>query len=169
VRIRSLVVVLAVMAATGLWAQQNKVQDPAESKELNQQAYVRLLRTDLKARKDAIVKEEMQLNDSQAAAFWPIYHNYDSEQAKLVDEKLAIVNDYAQNFLTMSNEKADQLAQRVMALDDQRMALRKKYYELMKKALPTVLVVRFFQVENQIELLVDLQIASNLPILEQTQ
>jgi hypothetical protein len=69
----------------------------------------------------------------------------------------------------MSNEKADQLAQRVMALDDQRGALRKKYYELMKKALPTVLVVRFFQVENQIQLLVDLQIASNLPIIEATQ
>ena len=168
-RIRLAVVVLTVTLATGLWAQQNKVQDPAESKELNEQAYERLLRTDLKAKKDAIIKEEMQLNDQQAAAFWPIYHNYDSEQAKLVDEKLAIVNDYAQNFLTMSNEKADQLAQRVMALDDQRMALRKKYYELMKKALPTVLVVRFFQVENQIQLLVDLQIASNLPIIEQTE
>jgi len=168
-RTRLTAAILIVMAATGLWAQQNKVQDPAESKELNDQAYVRLLRTDLKAKKDAIVKEEMQLNDQQAAAFWPIYHSYDTEQAKLVDEKLAIVNDYAQNFLTMGNEKADQLAQRVMALDDQRMALRKKYYELMKKALPTVLVVRFFQVENQIQLLLDLQIASNLPIIEQTE
>ena len=67
------------------------------------------------------------------------------------------------------DEKADQLAQRVMALEDQRMALRRKYYELMKKALPTVLVVRFFQVENQIQLIVDLQIASNLPIIEEAQ
>jgi hypothetical protein len=39
----------------------------------------------------------------------------------------------------------------------------------MKKALPTVLVVRFFQVENQIQLIVDLQIASNLPIIEEAQ
>src|SRR5208283_5154354 len=82
-------------------------------------------------------------------------------------EKLAIVQDYAKNFLSMTNDKADQLAQRIMVLDDQRMALRKKYYELMKKAIPTVLVVRFFQVENQIQLLVDLQIASNLPIIEE--
>lgn len=163
------VAVLAVMVATGLWAQEKKVQDPAESRELNDQAYIRLLRIDLKAKKEQIIKEAMQLNDQQAAAFWPVYRAYDAEQTKLGDEKLAIVNDYAQSFLTMSNEKADQLAQKVMALDDQRIALRRKYYELLKKAVPTVLVVRFFQVENQIQLVVDLQIASNLPIIEEAQ
>jgi hypothetical protein len=168
-RIRLTVAVLALTVGTGLWAQEKKVEDPAESKELNNQAYVRLLRSDLKAAREQIIKETMQLNDQQAAAFWPIYRDYSAEQTKLGDEKLAIVQDYAQNFLSMSNEKADQLAQRVMALDDQRLALKKKYYELMKKSLPTVLVVRFFQVENQIQLLVDLQIASNLPIIEEAQ
>jgi hypothetical protein len=166
-RIRLTVAVLVLMAATSLGAQEKKVQDPAESVELNDQAYVRLLRTDLKAKKEQIIKEAMQLNDQQAAAFWPIYRNYDAEQTKLGDEKLAIIHDYAQNFLTMSDPKADQLAQRVMVLDDQRLALKKKYYELLKKALPTVLAVRFFQVENQLQLILDLQIASNLPIIEQ--
>ena len=167
--IRSIFAVLLLTAATALWAQETKVQDPAESRELNDQAYIKLLRSDLRASKERIVKEAMQLNDQQAAAFWPLYHDYAAEQTKLGDEKLAIVQDYAKNFLSMTNDKADQLAQRIMALDDQRIALRKKYYELMKKATPTVLVVRFFQVENQIQLLVDLQIASNLPIIEGPQ
>jgi len=121
---------------SGLWAQEKKVEDPAESKELNNQAYVRLLRSDLKAAREQIIKETMQLNDQQAAAFWPIYHDYSAEQTKLGDEKLAIVQDYAQNFLSMSNEKADQLAQKVMALDDQRLALKKKYYEIMMESPP---------------------------------
>ena len=56
---------------------------------------------------------------------------------------------------------------RIMEIDDQRLALRKKYYDILKKALPTVLVVRFFQLENQIQTVVDLQIASNLPIIEE--
>jgi hypothetical protein len=168
-RTRLTIAVLALTVATGLWAQNKTVQDPAESRELNDQAYIRLLRTDLKAKREQIIKEAMQLNDQQAAAFWPIYREYSAEQTRLGDEKLAIVNDYAQNFLTMSNEKADQLAQKVMALDDARIALKKKYYQLMKKALPAILVVRFFQVENQIQLVVDLQIASNLPIIEEAQ
>jgi hypothetical protein len=168
-RTRLTFAVLVLAVATGLWAQEKKIQDPAESKELNDQAYIRLLRTDLKTKREQIIKEAMQLNDQQAATFWPLYRDYDAEQTKLGDEKLAIVNDYARNFLTMNNETADHLAQRVMALDDQRMTLRKKYYELMKKALPAVLVVRFFQVENQLQLLADLQIASNLPIIEESQ
>ena len=168
-RVRSTAAVLILTLATALSAQGKKVQDPAESKALNDQAYIRLLRTDLKARKKQIIEEAMQLNDQQAAAFWPIYQNYDAEQTKLGDAKLAIVQDYAQNFLNMTNEKADQLAQRVMVLDDQRLALRRKYYDLIKKALPTVLVVRFFQLENQIQLIADLQIASNLPIIEEAQ
>lgn len=168
-RTRLAIAVLALTATTGLWAQEKHVQDPTESRELNDQAYIRLLRTDLKAKKERIIKEAMQLTDQQAAAFWPIYRDYDAEQTRLGDEKLAIINDYAQNFLTMSNEKADQLAQRAMALEDQRVALRRKYYELLKKALPTVVVVRFFQVENQIQSIVDLQIDSNLPIIEEAQ
>jgi hypothetical protein len=168
-RIRLTIALLAVMAATGLCAQEKKVQDPAESTELNDQAYIRLLRTDLKAKKQQIIKEAMQLNDQQSAAFWPIYRNYDAEQTKLTDEKLAIIHDYAQNFLTMNDQKADELAQKVMTLDDQRLALKKKYYEILKKALPTVLVVRFFQLENQLQLILDLQIASNLPIIEQSE
>jgi hypothetical protein len=166
-RIRWTVVLLVVFAVSGLWAQEKKLQDPAESKELNEQAYARLLRTDLKTKKEAIIKEEMQLTAQQASAFWPIYRDYDAQQNKLIDQKLSVFQEYAQNFMSMTDQKADQLAQKVIALDDQRLALRKKYYQLMKAALPTVLVVRFFHVESQIQSLMDLQIDSRLPIVEQ--
>ena len=157
---------LSAVAVTTLCAQEKHIKDPSESQELNTESYIQLLRTDLNAQKRQIVNETMQLDDKQARIFWPIYNNYEAELDKLGDEKLAIVREYAANFLTMTNEKADELAQRVMALDDQKMALRRKYYDLMKKSLPAILVVRFFQVENQIQLLVDLKIASNLPIIE---
>jgi hypothetical protein len=166
-RIRLALLALAMMAATSVWAQQTKVQDPAQSKELNTQAYIQLLRKDLRANREVIVKEAMQLNEKQASVFWPIYKEYAAEQTKLGDEKQAIVTDYAQHFLTMTNEKADELAQRVMQLDEKRMALREKYYGIMKQSLPAILVARFFQVENQLQLLVDLQIASSLPIIEE--
>jgi len=161
-----LVLSFSAAVVTTLCAQEKHVKDPSESQMLNTQTYIELLRTDLNAQRRQIVNETMQLDDKQARIFWPIYNDYEADLDKLGDEKLAIVQEYATNFLTMTNEKADELAQRVMALDDQRMALRRKYYDLMKKSLPAILVVRFFQVENQIQLLVDLKIASNLPIIE---
>jgi hypothetical protein len=165
---RSVVLVLSFSAfvAASLCGQEKHLKDPSESQVLNTQTYVELLRSDLSAQKRQIVNETMQLDEKQARIFWPIYNEYEADLDKLGNEKLAIIQEYAANFLTMTSEKADELAQRVMALDDQRMALRRKYYDLMKKSLPAIVAVRFFQVENQIQLLVDLQIASNLPIIE---
>lgn len=161
------ILIFALMIATGLCAQEKQVQERAQSKELNTEAYVQLLRADLNAQKEQLIKDTMQLNDKQSAAFWPIYREYAGELSGLRDTKLAIINDYADNFLTMNDSKADQLAQKVQALDEKKLALRKKYYDAMKKVLPTVLAVRFFQVDNQIQMLVDLQIAANLPIIEE--
>ena len=167
-RIRfAIVIVAAMVVSCGLCAQEKQVQEPAQSKELNTQAYIQLLRSDLKASKRALIKESMQLDENQAAAFWPLYNQYDVEQSKLADQKLALIQEYARDFLTMNDAKADQLAQRALGLDDQRQALRRKYYDLFKKALPSLLVVRFFQLDSQIQMIVDLQIAANLPIIEE--
>src|SRR6204780_5859516 len=133
--IRFAALALALIAATSLAAQETHIQDPARSKELTTQAYIQLLHADLSAKKEQIVRETMELNDQQGAIFWPIYREYQAEQSKLTADKLAIVADYSQNFSTMTDEKADQLAQRVMQLDEKRMALREKYYAPMKNAL----------------------------------
>ena len=156
-----------LLLSYGLAAQDKQLKDPAESKELNTQAYIQLLRSDLKASKRTLIKESMQLDDKQAETFWPLYNQYDVEQTKLGDQKLALIQQYASSFLTMTDDKADQLAHQAMQLEEQRLALRKKYYDIMKKSLPAVVVARFFQLDNQIQLVVDLQIASNLPIIEE--
>ena|SRR5215472_7554686 len=154
------------LTAGSINAQEKHVKEQSESQELNTDAYIQLLRADLKSQKQQIVKETMQLDEKQAALFWPVYTEYDTALTKIGDERLAIIQEYAANFMTMTNEKADQLAKQVMALDDQRNELRRKYDEQVSKALSPVLATRFFQVENQIQLLVDLKIAANLPILE---
>ena len=143
------------------------VQVDADSQEHNIRAYIELMRADLKSKKVQIITEVMSLDDKDAAIFWPIYREYDLEFSKLGDEKLAIIQDYAKHYLAMNNEKADQLAQRVLDLDEKRQELRRKYYEKLKQALSPIVAARFTQVENQIEMLVDLQIASSLPIIEE--
>ena len=102
----------SVVVATTLCAQEKHIKDPSESQVLNTQAYIELLRTDLNAQRRQVINETMQLDDKQARIFWPIYNDYEASLDRLADEKLAIVQDYATNFLTMTNEKADELAQR---------------------------------------------------------
>ena len=158
---------VALVLAVAAVAQDKKVVAPDDNAELNTQAYIQLLRQNVQAKREAIIREGMQLDEKQGAAFWPIYNEYAAAQAKLGDQKLAIVQEYAKNFLTMDDAAAQKLADQVMALEDQRLALRRKYFDLMKKALPTVLVVRFFQIDQQIQLLLDLQVSTHLPIMEE--
>src|SRR6516162_9289630 len=85
-----------------------------------------------------------------------------AQRRQIVNETMQLDDKQARIFWPIYNDYEADLDK----LDDEKMALRRKYYDLMKKSLPAILVVRFFEVEDQIQLLVDLRIASNLPIIE---
>ena len=137
-----------------------------ESQETNIRAYVELLRVDVRTKKTAIFTEIMQFNDQQAAKFWPIYGEYDIELQKLNDQKLAGIQEYAKNFGKMTDEKADELAMLALDLENRRNDLKKTYYEKVRQQLGGIIAARFLQIENQLLMVIDLQIAASLPIVE---
>ena len=139
---------------------------PSQSdQDLNIQAYVQLLRSDLKRSKAQVIGDVMQFDANQAAAFWPIYKEFEAEFSTVGDQVVELVKDYVANYDTMTNEVADQLAVKLLDIEQQKTALKRKYYERFKNALDAITATRFLQVENQIEKLVDLQIASQLPVV----
>ena len=131
-----------------------------------QDDFIELLRQDLKTQKVAIITETMDFTEEESNAFWPVYREYDFEATKLADEDLAIIKDYAENFDKMTDAKAKELMDRAMKVDEKRLKLRKKYYKEFQKVLPVIKATRFMQVENQMTLLIDLQIASELPLVD---
>ena len=137
-----------------------------ESQEPNIRAYVELLRVDVRTKKAAIFTEIMQFNDQQAAKFWPIYYEYDKELQKLNDQKLAGIQEYAKNYGNMTDEKADELAMLALELENKRNDLKKTFYEKVREQLGGIIAARFLQIENQLLMVIDLQIAASLPIVE---
>jgi hypothetical protein len=79
---------------------------------------------------------------------------------------VALIKDYAANYGKVTDPIADRLARGVLDLEGQRHALKLKYYDRFKSAVSPVTAARFLQVENQILLLLDLQIAASLPIVQ---
>jgi hypothetical protein len=146
-------------------ASQAKGSDP-QSKTLNLAAYAELLRSDVRAQKVAILTELMEFSESENAAFWPIYREYDAEMSKLGDERVALISEYAQNYEQMSDDVADKLASKALDLEARRQAVKAKYYDRVKKALSPKTAARWLQVEHQLLLIIDLQIASSLPIVK---
>lgn len=137
-----------------------------DSKEENTRAYIELMRKDVRAEKARILGEVMNFTSEEAAAFWPIYREYEAEVKKLNDERLANIEDYANNFLNLTDEKADELIQKALSIQERKRAEMKKCYERVRKVVSGVTAARFLQVEHQLDLLIDLQIAASLPIVE---
>lgn len=131
----------------------------------NIQEYIELMRSDVRERKAETLAMVMQLNAAEAATFWPIYAEYDAELAKLNDLRVANIQEYAGTYDQMTNEKADELIQNALAYRKQRPELLAKYYERIKQALGATTAARFFQIEDQLLSIIDLQIDSSLPIV----
>ena len=139
----------------------------ASNEDMNIRAYIELLRTDVKKSKAQIMGDVMQLDADQAAKFWPVYKDFESDLSLLGDKVVAVVKNYAENYLKMTDPAADGIPTKILAIEMQRNELKKKYYERFKTAVGAVVATRFLQVENQLERLIDLQIAAELPVISQ--
>ena len=161
------IVLMLVAGSTSGHAQSSPATAQAtaqETQSLNLSAYSELLRSDVRAQKVAIITEVMNFTDAEDAAFWPIYREYDLEMAKLGDERVALVADYAKNFDQLTDDVADKLARKALDLEARRQAVTSKYYDRVAAVLKGRTALRFLQVEHQLLLLVDLQVAAALPI-----
>jgi hypothetical protein len=136
------------------------------TREANLRAYVDLLRSDLRAQTVSIITELMQFNEEEDAKFWPIYRDYERDLATINDDRIALIKDYAANYERLTNEVADKLARGALDLEGRRHALLVQCYDRLAKAISAKSAARFLQVEHQILLLLDLQIAASLPVVE---
>jgi hypothetical protein len=150
-------------------AQPPKPVDPQQAKTLNLSAYAELLRSDVQSQKIAILAQVMGFNEAEDKAFWPIYREYDAEMAKLGDDRVELIADYARAFDTISDDVADKLAAKAIDLQARRNAAMAKCYERLKAALSPRTALRFLQVEHQLQLVIDLQIAASLPVAPVTK
>ena len=166
-----LALAVALWAAPQLFAQGTKPAAPApaarsDSRDANLRAYAELLRSDLRSQKVAIITEVMAFTEAEDAKFWPVYREYEAELAKINDDRIALIKEYAGNYEKMTDAVADRLARGALDVEARRNALKLKYYDRFKSALSAKTAARFLQVENQILLLLDLQISASLPIVQ---
>jgi hypothetical protein len=165
---------LTLLAAAAVAAAQAAKPAPAQTKpaplddarEANLRAYTELLRSDLRSQKAAIITDVMNFTEEEDAKFWPIYREYETELSKINDDRIALIKEYADAYENMTDAIADKLARGALDLEARRHAVKVKYYDRFKSALSAKTAARFLQVENQILLILDLQIASSLPITQ---
>jgi hypothetical protein len=159
-------VFLAMLAATTAVSAQQTAPTAADTRDANLRAYIELLRSDVRAQKIAFITELMEFSEAEDKAFWPIYRAYDAGLWAINDERLSGIEEFTRSYGKLDDALADKLAIKSLELEGRRTALKQKYYDRFKTAMSATTAARFLQLENQLLSIVDLQIASSLPIVK---
>jgi len=125
---------------------------------------IRLLRKNVRAEKSRVMLNALGLSADQTQKFLPIYKEYEGELTKLNDLREATIREYAKNYSSMTDNKADELVNQSFSYYRKRADLLASYYDKVRAALGTGTAARFVQVEGMLLNLIDLQIQSNLPL-----
>jgi recombinational DNA repair ATPase RecF len=112
------------------------------------------------------VAANLKLTDAQATRFWPVYDQYIAEQTKIHDQKYALIKELATSWGSISDEQALDMTKRMLAIDEQVAQLRINYVPSFLNVLPGRLVASFFQIDRRLQMMLDLQLMLQVPLIQ---
>lgn len=125
-----------------------------------------VLREKVRADKKLVVALALDLSESEATGFWPVYGAYQSDMVAHYDRVAKLISDYATAYQKMTDETATQLLGELLALQSDHAALLQRYVPRFQRVLPPRKVARFYQVENKIRAMVDYELARDIPLIK---
>lgn len=141
--------------------------EPAPSDSDDLRAVLETLRSDVNSYKVRVINQAMQMTGPEAGKFWPVYRQYEQELGRVADRKIALIREFSDRCAsgTLDNKAADTLANQWLKNVEARLDLWKKYRKKIAKAVSPARAAQFLQVENQVALFMDLNIAAEMPAL----
>jgi len=131
------------------------------------EASMEVLRDTLRSNKKALVAVNLALSDDEARAFWPIYDRYQADLTVVGDRLLQIVDEYTRTFGNTTDDEARKLVDAYLAVQRDRAALLQSYAEPFAEVLPGRTLMRFYQIENKIHIVMLYELAASIPVIAQ--
>ena len=155
--IRNIFILLAVIMIgfVGNAAAQNT---PADNMEIVKEK----IRTD----KKLFIATNMQLTETEATSFWPVYDAYQAELETLVNRKGKLIEKFAANYENLSDDTARSLLDSNLSIDSEYQKLRQSYLAKFRGVLPDKKVARFYQLESKIRAIVEFEFAARIPLVQ---
>ena len=127
--------------------------------------YLEALRSEVAAQKTEIMQQAMMLTDEQADVFWPIYNEFVAEQREVGELRMEMAQRYFDNQMSLTPEIADEIIRGFFAYEAKKAELLHTYFGKVSAALDAVVAARFIQSERHIQMLIDIQIANEVPLI----
>lgn len=128
---------------------------------------IQMLREDIRSERKQIIAANMQLTDTEATKFWPVYDAYMQEVRKNADGRVALIKEYAQSYNTMTDAQALSLVKRWGALDQAFTNTRVQWMPKFEAVLPGKKAALYYQLDRRVAMIIDLQMMSLIPLVKQ--
>jgi hypothetical protein len=158
-----------VFASAALLSAQQPTPTAANNTKVSEEqvndANIQLMRQDIRSQRKKIVAANLPLTETEATKFWPLYDRYIAETIKVNDVRYGLIKEYAQNYQVMADEQANSFIKRWLTLDQDNTQLRLKFIPEFEKVISPKKTAMFFQIDRRIGMMIELQLASQVPIL----
>ena len=125
-----------------------------------------LVKEKVQADKRLFIAENMQLTEAEAKGFWPVYESYQKDLGRIVDRSKKLIEDYANNYQTMTDATAKKLLDETVAIENDRLKLKKDYLPKFRKVLSEKKAARYYQLENKIHAVISYELAKVIPLVK---
>jgi hypothetical protein len=128
---------------------------------------MQIMRDKIKADKKLVVAANMELTESEAKAFWPVYDQYQKDLGAINERIVKMIKSYADayNAKSMTDDGAKKLTAEFVAIEKAEAAMKESYVPKLSKVLPAKKVARYMQIENKIRALVKYELAGEIPLV----
>jgi Na+-transporting NADH:ubiquinone oxidoreductase subunit NqrC len=129
---------------------------------------MQILRDKVKADKKLLVAANMDLTESEAKGFWPVYEGYQKKLTAINQRLAKLIESYATDYQanTLTNEKAKKLTDELVAIGKAEAELQAASVPKLSKVLPSKKVARYLQIENKIRAVVKYELAKAVPLVQ---
>jgi len=158
---RSIVLLVVALAVVPAFSQTKPANATSDTN-------MQILRDKVKADKKLVVAANMQLTETEAKAFWPLYEEYQKELQKINEQLTKTVKEYAAeyNANTLTNEKAAKLIDQSIAVEESETKLKRAFVPKLNKVLNGVKAARYMQIENKIRAVLKYELAAEVPLMQ---
>jgi hypothetical protein len=113
----------------------------------NMDEEMQLVRDQWGVDKKQLIMDYMKFTDKESKAFWPIYDAFMKEHRKIMDARINLIKDYANNYEKLTNAKAADITNKLLDNDMAVAKLQKAYYAKFSTAVTPRRASQYLQVE----------------------
>jgi len=129
---------------------------------------MQILLDKIKADKKLLVAKNMDLTESEAKAFWPVYEQYQQQLANFNQRIVKLIESYAAAYRanSITDEAAKKLIGEFVAIERGEAAVKEFFVPKLRQVLPPKKVARYLQIENKIRAALKYELAGEIPLVQ---